>query len=94
MTIVLDTPRVFGGVVVTALVRTTIAEYRFADHIAVTANRTPLFILVRTGDRIDAFTPHGDRVALSQLQTLSPDPVAQFLHLDIARVDGSPRNPA
>lgn len=84
MTVVLDTPRVFGGTAVAALVRNAIGKHRTTHHIAVTVNKSPVVVLVRVGDQVDAFTPQGDPLVLSQVHKLYPDPVAQFMHMNLS----------
>ena len=84
MIVVLETQLVFGKTIVAALVRNVIDKYHSANHLAVTGDRSPLAVLIRTGDQIDAFTPQGDPLTMSQIHQLCPDAVARLMSKDLS----------
>lgn len=79
MTVVLETQRVFGKIIVAALVQNVIDEHHSPNYLAVTGERHPLAVLIRTGEQIVAFTPQGDPMTVGQIHQLKPDAVAQLM---------------
>jgi len=84
MNVVLETQRVFGKTIIAAVVRNAFDKYHSAYHLGVTGDRSPLAVLIRTGDQIDAFTPNGDPLTMSQIHQLSPEAVAHLMSKDLS----------
>ncbi len=79
MTLVLERPRVCGDRAAAAVVRHSVAERRWGRHVAITASRSPVALLVRHGDHLAAFTPQGDPLALDDVERMCPGAISAFV---------------
>lgn len=84
MKVVLETQLVFGKTIVAALVRNVVHEYHSAYHVAVIGDRSPLAVVIKVGDQIDAFTLQGEPLAISQLKALYPEAIEDLMSTDLS----------
>ena len=84
MKVVLEAQLVLGKAIVAALVRNSVHEYHSAYHVAVIGDRSPLAVLIKVGDQVDAFTLLGEPLAISQLKALYPDAIADLISTDFS----------
>lgn len=78
MTVSLEIPFVLGDRVVAVLVRNTISKSQSARHVAVSGDRSPVAVLIRQGDRVNAYTPEGGALTPAEVETLCPGALAQL----------------
>ena len=84
MKVVLETQLVLGKTIVAALVRNVVHEHHSGNHVAVIGDRSPLAVVIKVGDQIDAFTLQGEPLAISQLKALYPDAIAALMSTDLS----------
>ena len=78
MKFVLDNPVIVGETVVAAVSRNTITKNMSDRYIAVTCEKHPVALLVKSDDLLVALNPSGASMSLNDVETLFPGLISQF----------------
>lgn len=81
MSYVLERTIAVGGTRVAAVVSQAVHQHSNNTHLALTAERRPVAILMGSGEQLTAFTTTGEPLACEEVERLYPGFMAQFLRL-------------
>lgn len=81
MSFLLERTIAVGGTRVAAVVSQAVHQHATDTHLALTAERRPVAILIGSGKQLTAFTTAGEPLATEEVERLYPSVTAQFLRL-------------